>query len=391
MLDWLTQMQKHVLALHVGFPHFREPSHGGRNVAESFLLVAHEVPRFVRLLRILVIKYRLELCFHIRDYPISPFHAVQRHVLEPFRSLQLDDKECLIIRGAIDTASCRVLRASMVPEARWLRAQAWDINDLLVSISILADEAYRLGDFGCARDKYNDCQKLFLTAMDLNHRLVDEVSGSIHLGLGLCATVYVNAIICGLQLKAYDYVIDQTEAASLFLVFHETLTPAEVSLARHCRSIALASRFKDEEACEQLVEAEKLDPGSVILLENLRITQQRLAATTELSKAAVGTIVREESFEALDKTIPLRPPGKEPCEYIAGERFLMRHYGYVGPWLDDIQETMPAELELMELIIRETKVERDAIGANTSCKLWVGDTDWLTVAVCDGVTMRYKN
>lgn len=127
----LTILQEYVLRLHMNLPGGRQRGEFGNKqhgkVIVSFLLVADELPRFVRMLRILKATSSLalfKLIFRIETSPDGPPPlATQKLVLEPFRCLNVG-AQGLVITGAINPTFERSLRAAMVPEVNWVRGLA---------------------------------------------------------------------------------------------------------------------------------------------------------------------------------------------------------------------------------------------------------------------------
>ena len=105
------------------------------------------------------------------------------------------------------------------------------------------------------------------------------------------------------------------------------------SLVRHCRATALAARQKDKQALKILQEALKLDRRNQLLQDHISITTQRLDASTKSAKKAIGTIYSANSLKQLNKPLEAPPRVLKASELIAGERYLLRHFGYQGTCL----------------------------------------------------------
>lgn len=139
--------------------------HHGK-VVKSLLLVADELPRFVRMLR--MVKATDPRAIHNYNFRVEvtsrgpPTLACQQKVLEPFRCLP--GRKGLTIGGAVDLAYAQNLKSTMESNVYWARGTAWDIYYLAVSIWKVFDEAFRLGLWSTAWAQYRSCKRLLLLA-----------------------------------------------------------------------------------------------------------------------------------------------------------------------------------------------------------------------------------
>lgn len=344
-------------------------------VIVSFLLVADELPRFVRMLRILKATSSLalfKLIFRIETGPGGPpTLAIQKLVLEPFRCLSVG-AQGLVITGAIDSTFERSLKAAMVSEVNWVRGLAWDTYGLLVSIANVADEAFRLGHFITARAKYGDCLAAWEIACGNNPRLSDfEDDGFRKSCQNLLIITKANSVLATIRDRDWVAVVEKTEG----LESVDSLTCVTVldkSLLFHCRAIAIAAERNAQEAHRYLDMAWKLDPTNKVLKRHLGIASNRLAANTKSAREAFVTIYSTKSLQQLDKLVNIPPPVLKPSEFIAGERYLLRHFGYQGDLLDGIEEKAPVNMAEMTRIIKQTESEKARMKPGQFFSSWIG-------------------
>lgn len=344
-------------------------------VIVSFLLVADELPRFVRMLRILKATSSValfKLIFRIETNPGGPpSSATQKLVLEPFRCLNVG-AQGLVITGAINSTIECSLKAAMVPEVNWVRGLAWDTYGLLVSIANVADEAFRLGHFITARAKYGDCLAAWQIACGNNPRLTDfEDDGFRQSCQNLLTITKANSVLAMIRDRDWVAVVEETEG----LEGADTLccvTVLDKSLLFHCRAIAMAAERNTQEAHRYLDMAWKLDPTNKVLERHLGIASNRLAANTKSAREAFGTIYSTKSLQQLDKLVNIPPPVLTPSEFIAGERYLLRHFGYQGDLLDGIEEKAPVNMAEMMKIIKQTESQKARMKPGQFFSSWIG-------------------
>lgn len=344
-------------------------------VVVSFLLVADELPRFVRMLRILKATSSMalfKLIFRIETSAGGPPTLItQKHVLEPFRYLNVG-AQGLVITGAIDPTYERSLRASMVPEVNWVRGLAWDTYGLLVSIANVADEAFRLGNFTTARAKYGDCRAAWKIACGNNPRLADFEDDGFHQSChSLLIITKANSVLATVRDRDWVAVMDETEEMHRADQL-SSVTVLDKSLTFHCRAIAMAAERNHQAAHRYLDTAWKLDPTNKVLKRHLGITSNRLAANKKSAREAFGTISSTKSLQQLDKLVNIPPPILTPSELIAGERYLLRHFGYRGDFLDGIAEKAPVDVVEMTKLIKTMESQKANIKPGQFFSAWVG-------------------
>ena len=138
-----------------------------------------------------------------------------------------------------------------------------------------------------------------------------------------------------------------------------------VSRLRHYRAVPLAMTGESKLAMTELKKASHHDPSN----ERLSVTLQRLSANatanTTKDKKALPKAMREcLSTEPLG----VGPPTFIPSEHIAGERYILRKFGYKG----DTLEHIPASKAVDKAEIDEIFAGLQKQQAEFEETLWVG-------------------
>lgn len=339
-----------------------------RKVVESFLLVANELERFVRVLRISkvimsVAMHKLSFRVEINSFGPPPL-AVQRRVLEPFRRLNVGHQG-LIMGGAVDPALKVSLQASMGPKVNWVRGVAWEMYDLILSIAKVGDEAFHGGKFDLARGKYGDCQGVWETATENNRQLINFEDEGFHKSCSqLLVVILANNSLAALRGKDYEDVLHRTEVMSLEVAGK----PKAKSSLHHCRAIALAAQNDDRNALHHLIEAGKADPYNKAIQAHLGIMSKRL----DVGKNTTNTIYSDKSINRLNELAEYPPPILTPSKFIAGERFLLRHFGYKGDMLEGIEEKAPVDMKAMKDYIQQIETQKANSKPDEFHSAWIG-------------------
>lgn len=134
----------------------------------------------------------------------------------------------------------------------------------------------------------------------------------------------------------------------------------------------MAAQRNDDGVHRCLDTAWKLDPTNKVLKSHLAITSNRLAATTKSARAAFGTIYSSKSLQQLDKLVNIPPPILTPSEFIAGERYLLRHFCYQGDLLDGIAEKAPVDVVEMRKLIKSMESQKANLKPGKSYSAWIG-------------------
>ena len=278
-----------------------------------------------------------------------PTTIMQQLVLEPFRSLKIGHG-ALTFTGAIDSDYAESLKASMAPEVNWVRGLAWETYNLMLSFVEQADEAFRLGKFGCARTRYLKFGDWWTSACEHNLILRGFDDEGFHHSWFRAKTIgLANSTLAAMREGLWDAVISVTDN----LKFMPSVTSLDRSMQFHCRAIAFAARQQSIEALECLEQAINLDPNNKMFEEFLNRNAREPLISSLTAKKAVQTICSAEYREKLDQSLDMPAPLLLPCSNIAGERYILRHFGYSGDLLEKIEEKEPVNIDEVNRTIRE--------------------------------------
>lgn len=265
----------------------------------------------------------------------------------------------------------------MTPEVKWSRGRAWENYYFAKSLFEDADEAFRLGDIACAIVKYTQYMdtKVAVAHQDPMEPEPYDESNLYYMDSyrDLCFVFLVNGSLAYLYSEDWENArLSAAEAwQCLCSVGLPALKPVNESLMYHCHAIALAAEQKETEALEHLVKAQELGVDTEVLLDHLKVMRKRLSSKSSAAKDAIGTIFSRESIKRLDKLASVAPLIHEPSADIAGERYILRHFGYQGDFFDEITESAPADIEKMGEIIHKMEKERADSDPGKACVLWI--------------------
>ena len=168
----------------------------------SLLLLA-DIPKLTRLLRLLDLAnfmgYQFDFKFHHPPSalaPLSPKQQLKLKLLSPFKQVRgaaLVQK--VSFSGAFDPTVIVKVKKAMTQKIAWLRAGAWEIHAIALSIKQMGDWAFRLNNADMVLAKYNDARTFMDTAMDLN-KMMANLDNKFTLALvGLETTIWVDTAL----------------------------------------------------------------------------------------------------------------------------------------------------------------------------------------------------
>ena len=169
--------------------------------ATTFLLMLADIPKYTRLLRLLDLAnfmgYQFDFKLHQPPFATSPLSIMsQVELLFPFEQVR---GAALIqnvsFSGSFDPAILKRVKQAMTTKIAWLRAGAWEVHDIALSIKRKGDWAFRLNNADMALAKYDDTRTFMETAMSLNSMMsgLDD-----HFDKALCGiecTVWVDTAL----------------------------------------------------------------------------------------------------------------------------------------------------------------------------------------------------
>ena len=152
----------------------------------------------------------------------------------------------------------------------------------------------------------------------------------------------------------------------------DTASVLEKSRRNHYRGIALAVNNKDKAAFLHLRKAYELDPNNQYVKLDLLITKRRLAAKSEEEKSIMGKVTADR---LPNDPLELDPPIITPSHFIAGERHLLRKFGYQGDMLDHIPATRGVDMKEMDQVMKNFEKQMEKAKGKQSI-IWVGGGGW---------------
>lgn len=121
----------------------------------SFLLLLVDIPKYTRVLRLLDLANYMTYNFDFKlCQPLST--PSQEKLLRPFEQVRgVSLVQQVSFSGAFDPAIVKPVKQIMTSNVAWLRARAWEIHDIALSMKRVADLAFNLKKAGMAMIKYH--------------------------------------------------------------------------------------------------------------------------------------------------------------------------------------------------------------------------------------------
>lgn len=353
-------LQRSVLRLHIQVPSDRDGVHNqkiNREALESFLILAVELPRLVRM-----------FIFQIEEHLEGPPSlARQRAVLEPFRLLYFDNHSVSFC-GAIDQAYACDMKEAMVPKVKWARGMAWDMYDLMASSKSIGDMACGLGNWRKASWNYVAAGRILDNACfstvhpDLQNFANDDYTSTIN----LCkAVLQANNLLAMVQCKEWDQVL---EAVKENIKPKAPMTPLVRCRIHLFTAIALSAKSRNKEAAEEMEKASKVD-SSDSLIQEFSDNISRYLEFGPKAGDAPASISSDVSLSKLKEPLAFDPPIMNPSSSINAERYLLRHFGYKGDYLLAIQGKTSVNVADMSKVIQN--VERQTTKLKSGAPYWI--------------------
>lgn len=139
------------------------------------LMLAQDIPKLARVLQILDMANSAEFSFEFkfRDVTGTSTHdeitARTSSLLLPFEKVRgVKAVQKVLITGPVDAAIAIRVRKAMTQKVSWLRADAWDMYSLALSIKRYGDLAFSIGDADMTLAKYDDAYNFHGAAMTTN-------------------------------------------------------------------------------------------------------------------------------------------------------------------------------------------------------------------------------
>jgi len=148
-------------------------------------------------------------------------------------------------------------------------------------------------------------------------------------------------------------------------------TLAQKALIYRCRGIAYAGLQKMVEAAPEFYIASPLDPGDSMTKRCVDMFNGMLRGPMDLSDLCSNSML-----ESFNKPLPLPAPIRKGSKCIAGERYLLRHFGYKGNLLPEIEENEPINMVkvVTDIEVMENEIKgRQKVGKRPTM-IWIGDS-----------------
>ncbi|KAI4163802.1 MAG: hypothetical protein LQ342_002575 [Letrouitia transgressa] len=340
----------------------------------SLLLVQNDLDSFVLMLKIF---YWLNHDTSIPSYlALSfPFHPatardirIERILLEPFRGLN-QNIHIVKVQHPIDIAFAEDLVQQMMYPIRWTRMAAWRFYDKMVAIKTTADICMRQGELKMALLKYEDCLKfLHVGAASLMARRIED-DGFVFSCKQLIFTCRVDLLLITLKGKTWDHgIVRQGKKKSAETVLKKSrsfvnqapyMTTDANLRQRYYRALACVTLGRKEEALGFFRAALNLDPGNVVILNDMRWTKYN------------GSPDKMMGNWLSNEPLGVPPPKFLPSAQIENERYLLRRLGYKGDMLTQIPASADADTERMDRVARRYQEELRSADTNQAWDEWI--------------------
>ncbi|KAF1847092.1 uncharacterized protein K460DRAFT_413897 [Cucurbitaria berberidis CBS 394.84] len=330
----------------------RMPSSMKLKKPATFLLLLADIPKYTRLLRLLDLAnfmgYQFDFKLHQPPSSVTLLSSVdQERLLGPFEQVRgAAMVQNVTFSGTFDPAIVKRIMQAMTRKVAWLRAGAWEVHDIALSIKRMGDWALRLNNADMALAKYEDTRTFMITTMKLNSMM----SGlDIEFDKALCrieCTTWVDTALLMLSdamlkeagKRVYDAVpnmIIHIEAAERMAAKGKSTVPAPViSRFYYLLGIAELGLSHPVKAAKAFAKAYKLVSDSPTK-EGYEVAKEwkdlgKNARTARLN--AVLTSMPKEPLAIPDMKAYITPE-------VASEHWVMRELGYQGafPYEDKIK------------------------------------------------------
>ncbi|CAO2655317.1 Nn.00g103810.m01.CDS01 [Neocucurbitaria sp. VM-36] len=314
------------------------------------LLVLADMPKYTRLLRLLdfanFMAYKFDFKIHLPPYMSSPLSTKdQTNLLVPFeqvRGVAMTQK--VSFSGAFEPTIVKRVKQAMTSKIAWLRAGAWEIHDIALSIKRMGDWAFRLNDADTALAKYDDTRTFIVTAMKMNSMMRGLDAEFDKALCGMECTVWVDTALLMLSdtmlkengRRAYDAIPNMTKHIEAVESRDTTpIVPVSV-LARFYHLLGIA-----ELGLDHPVKAAKAFVKSYSM-----VTEQTTKDGYDVATGwkDLGKKAKTSRLNSLFASMPKEPLAiSDMKEYttpeVSSEHWVMRELGYQGtfPYEDKIK------------------------------------------------------
>ena len=183
----------------------------------------------------------------------------------------------------------------------------------------------------------------------------------------------INGGLAHLKMRLWNCVLGDLDLAALFgslPEFDSSVCLPQQVLVHQYRGIACAALRNIIDAAQEFDVASALDPNNDLTKRFKDIIDGTLHGTADLSDIYSSAVLK-----SFDKPLPLPAPVRKGSKYIASERYLLRHLGYQGGLLPEIEEKEPINMVQIRKVVKDmehTLKEGQKAGKRMNM-MWVGD------------------
>lgn len=310
----------------------------------ELVMVLSDVPKYTRLLRLLDFanfmgyQFRFKLHqSHLADSLIPA--AVQQEVLAPFAQV----RGCAIVQdvkfiGPFDQTVMQQVKVAMTQKIAWLRAGAWEIHDIALSIKRVGDWAFTLKNLDMALAKYEDTREFLKGALTLNTMMRGLDSTCEKAICGIECTTWVDTALLTLSDAALKHVGKRIYAAIPNMITHLNLAERSAALNEPIVGPTVIARFYHLLGVAELGLGHPIKSAKAFAKAYKLVTESSTKEGYEVAKSWSTLTIKAQAIR-LNKMIAKLP--KEPLivpemkEYctpeVDSEHWVMRKLGLQGP------------------------------------------------------------
>jgi hypothetical protein len=239
--------------------------------------------------------------------------------------------------GPVNTALRVRVTQAMTQRVAWLRAGAWEIYDLALSIKRVGDRALKMGNGDMALAKWDDSSVFEQTAFEQNH-MMSGIDDDLYKARNRLRCVV--ATDCA-RLVISDLMLQSTGKRDFNMVVETT------PCIKNCEGLDTASKYIPDTVyaryyyllgIAELGLSHPLRAGKAFTKANKLVADTKHKGGCQLAKAwpTLADGVRQNQFASLLATIPKKPltvPNMQPYRVavVAPEIWVMRELGLTGP------------------------------------------------------------
>ncbi|KAH7371009.1 hypothetical protein BKA66DRAFT_573187 [Pyrenochaeta sp. MPI-SDFR-AT-0127] len=310
----------------------------------TFLLLLADIPKYTRLLRLLDLAnfmcYNVDFKLHQPAFATSPVSIIkQSELLFPFERVcggALVQNVTFV--GRFDTAIVERVKRAMTQRIAWVRAAAWEIHDIALSIKRMGDWAFSLNNADMTLAKYEDTRTFMDSAMNLNNM---ATSIDKEFTKALCRIDCITWVDTALLMLS-DAALKESGERMYRAIPHMTVrVHAAERMANdnnHTVSVSVRARFYFLLGIAEIGLEHPIKAAKAFAKAHSMVANKPTKEGYELAKAwsKLDEQNRMVRFDALLKSMPKKPLAIPDMQgYITfevdSEHWIMRKLGHQGP------------------------------------------------------------